>query len=227
MVEETQVPAVMGETGIAEVANDQAVALAVGSGSGGYLARLQLMTSNSQPCKDGLFPINHYAIVDNGNFDDLGTDVQAHVLAYRPLALDFSDDVVAVYDPMLDSKNQPTGEFARIKAAADASSESECMYGVQFLLYIPARDRLVTLMLGTKTARREVPTMVSKRGTDVTLSAKKIETKKYTYFSIKIDKCTEELDVPISEIAPEIEKFCHPKAIERTPIEQASPDRER
>ena len=31
--------------------------------SGGYLARLQLMTSQSNKCKSGDFPINHYALV--------------------------------------------------------------------------------------------------------------------------------------------------------------------
>ena len=55
--------------------------------SGNYLARMQLMTANSEKCKGGDFPINHYALVTGSNMVDIGKDVDVLVISWRPKAI--------------------------------------------------------------------------------------------------------------------------------------------
>jgi hypothetical protein len=172
---------------------------------GSFLARLQLFTSFSASCKDGSFPINHWGLVTGGKTEDLGTQVDVLILSIRPLAIDDPNgSPIFCYSPVkLDDagnpikdengKNVPDPVFARIVNKADTKIEGElpgAMYGVDFLVWIPSRKQFATLFYGTKTARRDAEFAVSRVGKMVTMTSKKVETKKFTYFSIFATDCS-------------------------------------
>ncbi len=191
--------------------------------TGGFLPRLQLMTSNSNPCKEGTFPTNHYALVEGSDNTDLGSDVDIIVLAMRMKAIDMSseDDIVTVYDPKVNDDGQPTGLFAEIQARSN-ESDSGCMWGGEFLVYIPSAAAFATFFMGSKSSRRSMPQIMSKMPGQVTLRAKKIETKKYTWFTPAITACSTPLEAPTEEQATrEVTKFLNPPEVEKEESSEA------
>jgi len=185
-----------------------------------FLPRLQLMTSNSKLCKSGEFPINHFAVVRDQNHQDIGTTVDCLVMAWRPKAIDMEDEVIVVYDI-----NNP--EFERIQNAASIK-DSECMFGPEFLLYLPESQTYTTFFMGTITSRREAPNVKARMHKAATFKAGKIETKKYTYFSPVITPCSTPFDVPAQdEFLPIIEEFHNPKDSEVEKAAEPDTGRER
>jgi len=184
--------------------------------SGDYLPRLQLMTSASEKCKSGEFPINHYALIRDQNFDDLGEAIDLLVVTWRPKALEIGEEVVSVFDP----------EHAEFKRIQDKSSEADsgCMYGPEYLMYIPAKKMFATFFCGSKSARREAPNIQNKLGQAATLKAKKIETKKYTWFAPSCTICSTPFEAPdTEELKKAVEKFNNPPA---TSVEVVEEDKE-
>ena len=175
-----------------------------------YLDRLQFMSSGSTQCKAGEFPINHYAFVRGDSLEDIGTDVNVIALAMRLKAMDFNDGVRAVYDPKLNDENIPTGEFKKIMDESE-EKDSNMMWGTEFLVYVPVKQEFASLFFGSKTARRDIPSMVARMNKPATLKSKKIETKKYTYYSMLVTPCSETFDLPAqTKVDEEIEKFLNP-----------------
>jgi len=172
-----------------------------------FLPRIQLMTSNSQKCKDGEFQINNYALVDGQNFIDIGKEVDVIVIAWRPKALDLGDTLIAVYD-INDT------EFKRIQDEAE-EKDSNCMFGHEYLLYLPERSIFVTFFLGNKSARKESPNLKSQMHKGATLKAHQLSNKNYSWWSVLIVPCSSPMDVPDkSSILEEVEKFNDPPATE-------------
>lgn len=163
--------------------------------SSGYLPRLQLVTSNSTVAKEGKFPINHYAVVDNSVYHDVGSEVNVFVLSWRPKALDLSNDnIVVSYDP--------TSELYKTIKEGSREKDSQKMFGPEYLVYIPSSDKFATLFMGGVTTIKESPHLQANLKGKVTLSSKMIETKKYKYFSIKVETCTANI-----QFNPDPEKF--------------------
>lgn len=175
-----------------------------------YLPRLQLMTSMSKQCKAGEFPINHYALAQDSSLQDLGTDVNVMLIAARLKAVEFGDEVISVFDPKL-VDNKPTGEFLRIMDKSEIK-DSNCMWGTEFLVYIPQCKCLAGLFFGSKTSRRDVPSAMLRLSKAATLKSKKIETKKYEYFSLAILPCSETIVVEVAGLDEEVERFLNPPA---------------
>jgi hypothetical protein len=177
-----------------------------------YLQRLQLMTSSTKMCKSGEFPINHYALVRDQNFDDLGKEVDALVIAWRPKALEMGDQVIAIFD-------SAHSEFERIKAKSE-EKDSGCMWGPEYLLYIPQREAFCTFFMGTKSARREAPALKALLNRAATLKAHEIETAAYTWWAPQVHPCTTAFDLPATaEIIEVVEKFNNPATTEVERVE--------
>lgn len=173
------------------------------SGGGGFLPRIQLLTSNSQQCKSGEFPINHYAAVDGQTYNDLGKNVDVLIVDWRPKALEVGENVISVFDPN-------DAEFQRIQEKS-AEADSGCMYGPEFLVYVPSMKGFGTFFMGTKSARREAGNVKSKMHKAATLGSQKIETSKYSWFAPKVSACSTPFDPPSGEELSEvIEKFRNP-----------------
>ena len=173
------------------------------SKSGDYLQRLQLMTANSAKCKKNEFPINHYALIRDQNHDDLGETVDVLVVTWRPKALDMNDGVISVFKP-------DAPEFIRIQEKS-AEKDSGCMYGPEFLVYIPAKEAFATFFCGSKSSRREAPAIKALMTKAATLGSKFVETKSYSWQTPTVVACSTPFELPdMSELKKNVDKFNNP-----------------
>ena len=171
--------------------------------SGDYLPRIQLMTSASDKCKDGSFPINHYALVKDQAFKDVGDAVDVLVLTWRPKALEIGEEVISVFDP-----KHP--EFMRIQEKS-SQPNSGCMFGPEFLLYIPSQKEFATFFCGSKSARREAPILESLVTKPATLKSRLIDNKKYKWQAPAVVPCSTPFELPTMEsIKDVVSKFNNP-----------------
>lgn len=177
---------------------------AAASGSS-FLPRLQLMTSNSEKCKTGEFPTNHYALVSDQKHDDLGKNVDVLLLVWRPKALDTGGDVViSVYD--VDSE-----EFARIQDRSLNVQNSNCMFGPEFLVWIPSIQKFATFFCGTKSSRREAGNIKALLKKPATLTSQKCSNKSFTWFAPQVSACSTPFDLPQQDkLVAAVEQFNNP-----------------
>lgn len=192
---------------------DEKVFDKVATGSG-FMPRVQLMTSASEKCKSGEFPINHFALIRDQNFVDLGGEMEAVVLSWRPKAMEIGEAVITVYDT-------DDAEFSRIQEKA-GEANSGCMYGPEFLLWIPNQG-YATFFCGSKTTRRESPLIRDRIGKGVRLKPKKIETAKYTWYGVEASPAAS-IAGPMpeeGEMGTKITAFVNPPKSE---VEAATPD---
>jgi len=169
-----------------------------------FLPRLQLMTSNSEKCKKGEFPVNNYALVEGSAFKDVGKTVDAIVFAWRPKALEIDDEIITIYK-IEDS------EFERIKDRADNEKDSGCMWGFEFLLWLGELQKFCTFFCGSKSARKEAPNVKSHMNGAITLRSKLIETKKYSWQGIDVVSCSTPMPMPTKvALEAELDKFNNP-----------------
>lgn len=168
-----------------------------------YLPRVQLMTSNSDKCKAGEFPVNNWALVRGQEYQDLGSEIDVLVCSWRPMALEIGDAVVTSYDRSSDT-------FQSIQERAD-ESDSGCMWGYQFLLWVPSVGTFATFFCGSKSARREAPAVKARMDGPATLKSRKIEKGKYTWFAPTCHDCSTPFDMPPkADYLREMEKFNNP-----------------
>lgn len=193
--------------------DDKAFELAAGSGK--YLPYLQFMTSNSEDCKEGKFPINHYAFVVNSTKHDIGQEVDVIVCGWRSKAARIKgDDIVSVYDV-----KHPL--FAVLQAESEVK-DSGAMYGVEFLIWLPSQKKFATLFMGSKSARKEAPNVRGYMHKSCTLKWKMIETAKYKWAAIAAHPCSAQLELPEEEaLRTVIDQFNNPPAAPEM-AEQAS-----
>lgn len=180
-----------------------------------FLPRLQLMTGNSEKCKNQEFPINKYALIAGQTYTDVGESVDILCLVWRPKAIDTgAEEMIVSY-----TVTEP--EFKRIQEDAD-KPDSGCMYGHEFLVYIPSVKKFATFFMGTKTSRREAPNLKALLQKAATLKPGKIKTKRYTYFSPSVTKCSTKFELPSQESAlEEIQKFNDPTVEKVERVEEA------
>jgi hypothetical protein len=216
------------ETGLATVDTQKLLSLLKSDGD--YLPRLALQTAAGQECKAGKFPINHYALIQDDTMKDLGTEVSMRVLSVRALAMDLSvaGAPVFCYDPKEDENGCTTGLFNDIESRSYVK-DSKCMFGLDFLVYLPSVEKFATFYFGTKTSRRDAPAMMNHLGKSVTCSAKSIKHRIHgVYWSISVMTCSEPLDLPDeAEVLKQIKKFqnppvaAEPELAEKSETEQA------
>lgn len=175
------------------------------SSGGNFLPRLQLCTSNCDLCKDGTVPVNKYAVISDGDPLILGDSVDVIVVNWRPKALDMSDNenIIAVHD----SKDPM---FADISARS-FEKESHCMFGPEFLVYLPDAQIFATFFMGSKTSRREAPQVKKKMRQAATLKSTLIETKAYKWQAVKVTNCSTPVAPPDAEALVEaVKQFQNP-----------------
>lgn len=159
-----------------------------------YLPQIRFMTSNSETCKSGEFPINHFAFIKDGENIDMGDVIDVLVISVRPMAMEIIDGTpTSFYHPNFDENDKPTGNFKRVM---DKSSEpdSGCMYGLEYLVYHPDYG-FATMFFGSKSMRRESKNMTARLNNMATLGPKKIETTKYTWFIAAVKPCSRVIEI--------------------------------
>jgi hypothetical protein len=170
------------------VRSDKEFESAVAGGS--YLPNLRLMTSSSNKCKSGDFPVNRYALIEGGNYIDLGKEVDVLVLDWHPKALDMSvaGEVTSAYDVDSDL-------FKSIQAKSELK-DSGCAFGPEYLCYIPAVKKYGTFHLNSKSSRREARAMHAQLERAATLKSKLIEGAKHKWQSAVVTACSSEFPIP-------------------------------
>jgi hypothetical protein len=169
-----------------------------------FLPRLQLLTSNSAKCKSGDFPINHYALISDQKFDDLGKNLDVLVVAWRPKALETGDAVISCFDPNND-------DFARIQEKSLTVKDSGCMFGPEFLVWIPSVKKFATFFMGTKSARREAGNVKARLKQAATLSNQECKNASYTWYAVSCSACSTPFDMPQKgDLLAAVEQFNNP-----------------
>ena len=199
--------------------DDKAFDAAAGSA---YLPYVNLMTGQSEECKQAKFPVNHFALHGSGDPDDLGTEIDLLPISWRPKAMDISGKVMIV------SYDQDSAEFKGI-VTRSAVANSKCMYGIEFLVWVPKRSKFATFYFSSKSSRKEAPGMRARLGKACTLKPKMCQSPEHTWFVATVFDCNVPFDLPVmDDVRAEVEKFNNPpkNLIEKAP-EAASDGRER
>ena len=175
------------------------------AGASGFHPRFQLFGSSSDACKEGKIPIAHWGLVRaKDQIEDLGNEVDILVIAGRAKALDMGGEtVVTSYDMKSDT-------FKSIIERSGVQN-SKCMYGPEFLVYIPSAGTYATLFLCSPTARRETRSLHARLGRAATCRAQLINGKKFKWHGPIFGPCTTPFDLPpVEEITAEAQKFLAP-----------------
>lgn len=196
----------MGELGVAKFADEKTFeALS----SNAFLPRLQLMGSSSTAVKEGKISQGHYGLVrGKDQVEDLTKETNVIVLSWRPKALEIKESsVVSVYDPK-------SPEFKRITEKSE-EPDSGCMFGPEFLVWVPSHRTFATVYMSSKTARREAPVVRGLMGKAATLKAQLIKAKKFAWHGMVVTPCSQPLDLPdLAQAKEETAKFNNPPSEE-------------
>lgn len=178
---------------------------------GDYLARFQLFGSKSDACAEGKIGIGHYGLVKDDKITDIGQEVDVLVVAYRPKAVQTTDVFIVDYHPDIVDGEITNPTFKRIKDASTVK-DSGCMYGPEFLLWVPSVQQFATYHMNSKTSRRESRNMEPLIGGAATMKSKLIEAGRYKWHGPVVVACTGGLDpLPTDEqLRMEFEKFNNP-----------------
>jgi hypothetical protein len=212
MTQEMIVP----NTGVAKYADEKTFGAV--SSLGNFLPRVQLYGSNSEAVKESLIPMAHYGLAQSSKDEiiDLGAECQVVILSWRPLALKINkteNTVVSVFNPKAPDFKKFT-ELSEIK-------DSGCMYGPQFLIYVPQEKVFATFFMASKTARRAAGEVKAFMGKAATLKAELIKTPKYTWHGPTAVPCSVAFELPpVEEILEVSAKFNNPPESE----EEAAPE---
>ncbi|KKL24502.1 hypothetical protein LCGC14_2414680 [marine sediment metagenome] len=169
-----------------------------------YLSRLQLFGSKSDACAEGKIGIGRYGIVRDKEIVDLGDELDAVIVSWRPKALQITaEGIVASHEPDSDL-------YKKIKELSSIK-DSGCMHGPEFLLWIPSQDQFVTFHMSSKTARRESQKMEPLIGKAATFRCHLIDSGRFKWHGPVVTGCSTQLEVPpVEEIQEQVERFQNP-----------------
>lgn len=126
-----------------------------------FLPRLQVCGGNTEIVKEGKMAMGVYGLIyDKNKFVDLGKEVDILVVGMRPKALRLPKEG----NPMSYFKRE-SAEFKKIQADSKFPN-SGCMFGMEFLVWIPSQAEWATLFLGTQSARKETPSVLTEMKKD-------------------------------------------------------------
>lgn len=180
-------------------------AIDVASSSGDYLPRIQLMSGSTTLVKEGKFATNHFAIIKGKQYTDLGESVDLMIVTYRPRAMQIGDEIIVSHD--VESE-----EFKRIKSQS-TEQDSGCMFGVEFLVWVPTESAFATLFCNSATFRKEIPVLRAHAGCKmVTLKPHRSQKGKHIWFTPIATTCsTPPTTLPqTDELREEVQKFNNP-----------------
>jgi hypothetical protein len=190
------------------------------SKSADYLPRFQLFSAKSDAVAMGKILPGRYGVVDGDRIIDLGTEVILSVHSWRPKAMFIDKAANTVenhYDPDAD----------RFKEIQDKSftPNSNCLFGPDFLIWIPKLQKWASFYMNSKTARRQsggVREAIGQNG--IKLGAKLIEAKGFKWHGPTVEPFSAPLDpaAPADEIEKQVYDFNNPVAVSVQPADQAT-----
>ncbi len=185
--------------------------------SSAFLPRIMLMQSSSEQVKDDKAKQGHFVLIEGKDqVTDLTREAAVVPLAWRPKAMDMSnlEQIVTVYlhtDP----------EFARIMAKSEEPNSS-CMYGPEYLVWVPDLRKFASYFMSSKTSRRAAPQLKALIGRAAMLKSEKIVAKKFSWFGPIITICSRAVTPPpLDEVNTQVDKFNNPpeKESEAAPVD--------
>lgn len=183
---------------------------------GAWLPRLQFCAPNSDVVKEDKIPKNHYAKILGKHLTDLGESIDIIPLERRRKAMDMSgDQMLIVYDPKLvideaTGKKKATGEFARIMEKS-TETNSGCMFGPEFLVYVPQLQEFLTFFMGSASARNESALLTARLLKPTTLKSQALSNTKYKWTTPAVFECSTPFDLPnVEEVKAQIIRFNNP-----------------
>lgn len=186
-----------------------------------FLPRLQLGGATSDIVKQRKCQMGNFAIVKGkDDVTDIGDSFVGLVVSYLLKAVDISDrkNIVSVYNPNDE-------EFTRIKTLADSKQrDTGCMWGPEYLLWLPDSDMFVTFFLSSPSARNIGPTLKGLRGSAVNINSRLAENKQGQtwYVPVATPSSAPITNMPAMDLLKaELEKFNNPK---EKVVEKASED---
>jgi hypothetical protein len=162
-----------------------------------FLPRIQLMSSSSIAVTKRQIQGGNFGLTSGKDLVDLGQQFDCWPLNVRPKALDMREKRPVSY---FDSKSE---QFAAIKAASTVQN-SRCMWGPEFLLWLPSEGKFATYFFGNPTHRRAAPDLKALLTAPdfpkpATISSVLIETEQYVWHGPEIVECSTPFDLPSKE----------------------------
>ncbi len=176
--------------------------------AGEWLPRIQLFGGNSKEVKRGTFAMGHYGLVrSKDSIEDIGAQFDCVVCAWHPKAMRI------IQGESIDNYYDPTkAEFHKIVADSEIE-DSGCMYGPEFLVWLPQQSLFALFYFSNKTMRRESPNMRQLLLKAATVKAHLIETKKYSWHGPVVLACTTPItnEPAIEELTKVVTTFTNSK----------------
>ena len=186
--------------------------------SGGGYPRISLFVSNSKEVKDGTFPTNTYGLKIGETLHNLGKNVDVVICAYRLTAIDTSEGFCSSHDAKSDL-------FLDIRARADIPNSfgNGCVYGQEFLVWVPQHKMFATLLCGSKTSRNMAGGIKALVGEVAAFGSTKFESPKYSWFGMTVAPSNAAItETPDPEAySTTVDKFISDKGVERELAEEA------
>lgn len=193
--------------------------------SGGFFPRVQLCSANSKVVQEDKIKGGNFGLIlTKDSVEDLTRSFTCIPLAYAMKAMQILDgSVTSVFD-------HTAAAFKEIQAKSE-EQDSGCMWGVDFLVYIPENKTFGTYYLSSKTARKEAKPLRGLIGQATTITSTLIKGKKFNWFGPVVSKSSVPVEVPPAEIIREnVEKFralCKVTTKEPTQPTEGQGERER
>ena len=179
--------------------------------------RIQLFGSSSNAVKEGKIAMGHFAVVDSANINDLGESFDCVILGYRMKAIYFGDDVEVNFDPT----SERFQEIAKLSTVTD----SDCVFGPEYLLYIPDHG-YIPYHLNNISSQYESKAFRSLVGKVATVKATLIKGKKGTYHAPKVAACNVPVSLPpIEEVKKVLADFNNPETVTPDLVEAPAEER--
>lgn len=185
--------------------------------AGGFLPRLQLFGGSSDAVKEGKIGVGRWGIVrGKDQLEDLGAEVDVLVVTGRTKALDVSgNDAVVSYDHKSDV-------FKDIAKRSEGEG-SRCMFGPEYLVYIPSIKEYATYFMSSPTARREAGAIHKRLRKAATLKNKLIVGKQHKWHGPVIVPCSNPFDLPPADVLRDVaERFSNPSTEKKVEVAPAA-----
>lgn len=206
---DNQLPAVQDESALEE-----------GIGSGDYIPYIMLHADNGRyrpELKGGIF-----LLVKDQKPEPLGSSIDVYLLEYRMLAMKYG---AWGQDR---EYNSETEKWELFKKKANAKTEepdgSRYYWGVEYLMYMPARKEIATFYCNNPTQRRVAKEQLkTKMRVQLTFTADWIEGPKHKWWGFKVTPCDVVYEPgDLAEVTKRLEEFKNPDSVEGA--EEAPPE---
>ncbi len=148
-----------------------------------YLSYMKLYGSNTTEVKERKVPVGHYGFVTNQTITDVGETVVGIPFSWRWKAVDSRDGGYLVY------YNSDSEQFKAVKALSTVK-DSRCMYGPEFLIWLPDHQTFVAYHMNNESARRESENVLAMLGQLCLFSSRLASSKKYKWEAPVVTGCS-------------------------------------